>query len=91
MQTTQRNFRFPNDVYTELQATAKTSNCTITDLIVAGARKELIWRKIRDEIGMPETLIVFDKERGTYQGDDEYRKGFLKKFVDAVERKIPVL
>jgi len=49
METTQRNFRFPDDVYKWLQAKAKSSNCTITDLIVAGERKELIWREIRDE------------------------------------------
>ncbi len=86
IKTTQRNFRFPNHVYSELQATATTSNCSITDLIVAGARKEIIWCGIKNSIGVPETLVPFDKEGRVYQAEPEWRKQFLAE----LEKRIPI-
>ncbi|HPJ68340.1 MAG TPA: hypothetical protein PLS62_11180 [Desulfobacteraceae bacterium] len=77
MKTTQRNFRFPDEVYEELQATAEKNNCSITDLIVEGAKKEIVWRKIRDELNQPQTL-VFNEEKGYYEAEPEYREKFLK-------------
>jgi len=84
MNAKQRNFKISAELYDELQSTAKKWNCSVTDLIVQGAKKELAWRKIRDELDQPETLTL-DKASGTYQPDEAYKTNFFSLLADRLQ------
>ena len=83
------NFKLDEEQAERLAKAAEKLKCTKTEILAGGLDLQILWRKTYNELKMPQTL-KYDPAKGFWEAEPEYRKKFLKKFIAAVERKIPV-